>query len=864
MLYRFTDTNGTFTVKDPQRFGMYFPLTNADGSLLSAIAPNLAGDIKRDNDHFLTLPASSEDLRSSPLCRREFFLKVRGKVYRLSQSFKDTLTCGLLYQTLHKRLPGGLTVEITNFIPHTAAVELMRVRVTNRSSWAVPLTATSFIPLYGRSEKNLRDHRHVSALLNRVALHSNGVVLKPTMIFDEKGHSLNPTSYFVLGCEGDGAAFTGHFPTLDAFCGSGDVFRPEAVYGDLQPALRHDPVFDGKEACAGFRFKARELKPGQSAEYLLIMGVCDDPADISRAFRRFNSSARFQAALESTRQYWQRYLSGVRFDFGDRDLNNWLLWVQLQPTLRKLFGCSFLPHFDYGKGGRGWRDLWQDALTLLLTEPDKAKQIIVNSFKGVRLDGSNATIITRDAFLADRNRISRVWMDHGVWPYLTTRLYLDRSGDVELLLKKVPYFRDHQLHRAAKVDVAFSQKDFLQRDARGRVCEGTLLEHLLVQNLVQFFNVGRHNNTRLENADWNDGMDMAASQGESVAFTAMYGHNLKDLCRFLRLLSAGHTTVKVYKELLLLLDTLARPVNYSDPAAKQSRLKKYFLSSETPSGEYADIAIDKLIADLEAKAAFICAHVRRQEWLPEGFFNGYYDDNGRRPEGTRAGHTTMFLTSQVFALMSGAAGPEQVAATWRSIQKHLRDKRHGGYHLNTDMRQPQLSLGRAFGFAYGDKENGAFFSHMNVMLANALYKRGFVQEGFTVIDSIYRMACAPAAGIPPVLPEYFNAQGRGLYLYLTGSASWFIYTMVEQMLGITFCEGRIMLAPKLVAQQFRGSSIRLRLHAGGRPLDVTYQLRDKRARVCRISSVLVDGRRIHPETQGYVLPESAKAVRVIF
>ena len=37
-------------------------------------------------------------------------------------------------------------------------------------------------------------------------------------------------------------------------------------------------------------------------------------------------------------------------------------------------------------------------------------------------------------------------------------------------------------------------------------------------------------------------------------------------------------------------------------------------------------------------------------------------------------------------------------------------------------------MGRMFGFAYGEKENGAVFSHMAVMYANALYQRGFAKR----------------------------------------------------------------------------------------------------------------------------------------
>jgi len=68
------------------------------------------------------------------------------------------------------------------------------------------------------------------------------------------------------------------------------------------------------------------------------------------------------------------------------------------------------------------------------------------------------------------------------------------------------------------------------RTAAGEIYRGTILEHLLVQHLTAFFHVGAAgNNVLLEGADWNDGMDMARERGESVAFTALYASNLRDL-----------------------------------------------------------------------------------------------------------------------------------------------------------------------------------------------------------------------------------------------------------------------------------------------------------------------------------------------
>jgi cellobiose phosphorylase len=187
----------------------------------------------------------------------------------------------------------------------------------------------------------------------------------------------------------------------------------------------------------------------------------------------------------------------------------------------------------------------------------------------------------------------------------------------------------------------------------------------------------------------------------------------------------------------------------------------------------------------------------------------------------------MMLASQVFAIMSGIATDPQVQRIWKAIKDHLKDAKLKGFRLNTDLGKPYLEMGRAFGFSYGDKENGAFFSHMNVMLANALYRRGFIREGKEVIDSIYEMAAANQARIPPVLPEYFNSQGRGLYLYLTGSASWYIYTLVDQILGIRFDLGQVCLEPKLLAGDFKASAIETEFLLAGKKVKLVYKLSER-------------------------------------
>jgi cellobiose phosphorylase len=854
MIYRFIDNKGSFVVENPQRYNLYFPLTDSKGTLLSSISPNLAGDIKSDNGHFLTPPASILDLKSNPLCLREFFIKTDKDTFRLSRPYQDTLEAGLLYHKLIKKA-GPFYIEIVNFIPYDAGCELMWVKVRNTAKKRLNITCTSFIPLFGRGEKNLRDHRHVSSLLNRVTLEKYGILLKPTMVFDEKGHSINQTNYFVLGFQGKCRPPQGQFPTFECFFGEGDIISPEAIEKNIQPANRQIKEFNGKEVCSALRFHKIRLEAGQEADYFLLMGIAEDRGKIKGLFKKFDSPEKIKNSLKDTKGYWQKYLGNLSFDFRDKNFNNWLLWVRLQPTLRKLFGCSFLPHFDYGKGGRGWRDLWQDALTLILTEPDKALDLVFNSFKGVRLDGSNATIITKEGdFIADRNRINRVWMDHGIWPYLSCLFYVNKRQDPDFLLKEQTYFKDHQLKRAREIDEKYYQKDFIQRDIKGKIYRGNILEHILLENLVQFFNVGSHNIIRLENADWNDGLDMAADKGESVTFSFMYASNLKSLCELLKVLKEKRESIFLLKELTLLLDRLNKPVNYNDFKEKQKRLNAYLEKVKKPSGTKVKIKIDDLILDLKEKSQHQFSWLNKKEWLKEGFFNGYYDNKGMRVEGKLKGKVRMMLASQVFAIMSGVATQQQIKKVWHTVNRYLKDKKLGGFRLNTDFGSVYMDLGRAFGFSYGDKENGSFFSHMNVMFAHALYKRGFIKEGFAVINSLYKMATADKGEVYPLVPEYFNDQGRGLYFYLTGSASWYIYTLMEEILGIKFLASGILLEPKLLTENFTKKDIHAQFRLKEKKkIKIIFLKTANVNRTLRIKEVFLQEKKIPPSDRGYLI-----------
>jgi len=252
------------------------------------------------------------------------------------------------------------------------------------------------------------------------------------------------------------------------------------------------------------------------------------------------------------------------------------------------------------------------------------------------------------------------------------------------------------------------------------------------------------------------------------------------------------------------------------------------------SGEKTKVPIKKVIEDLRIKGNWTLEQIRKREIITvqesgqtKSWFNGYYDNQGARVEGAVRNCIRMTLIGQVFPIMSGLANKKEIENVIEAVRHYLKDKKIGGFHLNTDFDIPHyMDLGRAFGFAYGTKENGAFFSHMTVMYAYALYKRGFVQEGYDVLQSIYNMCVdTEKSKIYPGIPEYFDPQGRGFYHYLTGAASWLVLTKLTQVFGIRGDGGDLVLEPKLLGEEFDPNTAKAIVicHFAGKKITVSFE-----------------------------------------
>ena len=206
---RFTDNNGSFKLENPDKIScLYFPLANKSG-IMSSITPALQGDLKIDQNTFLLEPVTQESLHNN-LNNRNFWIYIddygpwsltgnsaKQKSKKYSSGYESvTVEAGLLWhKVIRNNSKLNIKAEIINFVPYNNdSVELMKIKITNNHVKSIKITPTSAIPIYGRSADNIRDHRHVTSLLNNIYISEYGIKVKPSLSFDERGHKLNNTS----------------------------------------------------------------------------------------------------------------------------------------------------------------------------------------------------------------------------------------------------------------------------------------------------------------------------------------------------------------------------------------------------------------------------------------------------------------------------------------------------------------------------------------------------------------------------------------------------------------------------------------------------------------------------------------------
>ncbi|MDQ0233155.1 GH36-type glycosyl hydrolase domain-containing protein [Metabacillus malikii] len=216
-------------------------------------------------------------------------------------------------------------------------------------------------------------------------------------------------------------------------------------------------------------------------------------------------------------------------------------------------------------------------------------------------------------------------------------------------------------------------------------------------------------------------------------------------------------------------------------------------------------------------------------WDGEWYARGITDDNvvfgiSKDKEGR------IFLNSQGWALLSGAADESQKAKLLKAVEEQL-ESPYGVEMLAPAYTKMREDVGRVTQKHPGSAENGAVYNHAAVFYIYALYTAGEKENAYRLLRKMI-----PGPGLDDVLqrgqlpvfiPNYYRGAyrqiprtaGRSSHLFNTGTVSWVYRCLVDGLFGVRGDKDGLRIEPQLpdswneasVKREFRGSQVEIEL-----------------------------------------------------
>ncbi len=614
----------------------------------------------------------------------------------------------------------GVEQELSYFVPldengEGLPVRLQILRLRNVSGRKRYLTATPYVAWTLGVEREDTQMYVVTAwdetagcLLARCAYREN---------FKDRVGFL-ASSLFATSYTGDRTEFLGR---------NGTSADPAALH--RAGLSRH--VGGGLDACGALQVSV-ELEPDAEIEVVFLLGEAANEEEAQRIIERFREPGAANASLETTRGWWNRFLSTVQVEIPEEEgaaiaplLNRWLLYQGLSC---RVWGRSA---FYQSGGAFGFRDQLQDVLALLYAAPQIAREQILRAAARQFLEGDVQHWWHPPGGGGVRTRIS----DDLLWLPFAVAQYVRVTGDTEILDEQVSFLSGKELgpddHEAYFVPDVTSETATLLEHCRRALKKGVTASPL-------------HGLPLIGGGDWNDGLNRVGveGKGESVWLAWFIVHVLQD-----------------FAELLELRDGKA----------------------EAEAARTNALALTRTIDETA--------------WDGAWYRRAYFDD-GTPLGSSENEEARIDSLGQSWAVICGTGDPDRAAQALDSAAEHLFLPDPGMLLLFTPpLDKTPHDPGYIKGYVPGVRENGGQYTHGSLWVPLAFTRRGNGDKAVEILRAMsptWHTRSPEEAALYKVEPYVVVADiyalegqvGRGGWTWYTGASGWMYRIWIESVLGL--------------------------------------------------------------------------------
>jgi N,N'-diacetylchitobiose phosphorylase len=520
----------------------------------------------------------------------------------------------------------------------------------------------------------------------------------------------------------------------------------------------------GGNSC-GVLHKRLVIPPEQEQRLVFLLGV--GKREIGRALRaKYSDVRQVDAAFEELKEYWQRKTLIFQCRTSQPELDTMVNTWNLYQAETCVVWSRFASFIEVGgRTGLGYRDTSQDVMSVPHTNPTKVRARLVELLNGQVCRGYGLHLFDPEVFKPQEDRLPGV--------RLPTVVPTPRPVDIV-----------HGLEDACSDDALWmipSTCEYVKETGEASFFEqqvpfadggeASVYEHLKRALDFSGEQVGPSGICKGLRADWNDCLNLGGGESAMVSFLHYW--------------------------------------------ALQA-----FIAAAGFLGRKADVE----------KYTALAGNVRQA--CEQALWDGSWYIRGITRKGIRIGSAQndegrIFLESNTWAVISGAASPERAKRCMDAVDEHLFSP-YGLHLLWPAYTQPDDDIGFVTRVYPGVKENASIFSHPNpwAVVAECILGRGdramkFYRALLPCLqnEAIEVRQAEPYSYCQFILGRDHTAFGRARHPWLTGSAGWMYHAVTHWILGVRPDYTGLIVDPCIpsgwkefeVRREWRGASFRIRV-----------------------------------------------------
>jgi cellobiose phosphorylase len=335
----------------------------------------------------------------------------------------------------------GIRAETTYFVPLGRTFECWRVRLTNTGGKRRRLGAFTYVEYAGNWSAyndliNLQYSQHIVKMTVEGGIidHGTNVNVPPVPDNFEEADQGRHSFLAMVGAE-----VSGYDTDRTAFLGPyGSYAKPVVV----ERGACTNSLAVGDNGCGVLQTRI-SLAPGETREFLVLMGVGMAREEGRRAAAEFASLAKVDQELARLKDYWHTRIAGLEAETPDPEFNSMLnMWGPFNCLMTYAWSRAASLIYAGERDGLGYRDTVQDMLGVMHAIPAEAVKRLELMITGQVATGGAMPVVKQFAHTPGAEAAPRedeYRSDDCLWLFNAIPAYVKETGDLSFYQKVLPY-----------------------------------------------------------------------------------------------------------------------------------------------------------------------------------------------------------------------------------------------------------------------------------------------------------------------------------------------------------------------------------------------------------------------------------------